>query len=137
MVVLARRQILDATSIYQIMDLNYQANAGDDEPEGDHDLGTIAEIAEPELKVRCGEDEDCAFRVVGDRNRMASFSLGVSDVTGGHRFEFAENGARNSLQLGAGRRSGGASFRITRLKCGATSLGPTQLWRGACRAPPK
>ena len=32
------------------MDLNYQANAGDDEPEGDHDLGTIAEIAEPELK---------------------------------------------------------------------------------------
>ena len=32
------------------MDLNYQANAGDDEPDGDHDLGTIAEIAEPELK---------------------------------------------------------------------------------------
>ena len=32
------------------MDLNYQANAGDDEPEGEHDLGTIAEIAEPELK---------------------------------------------------------------------------------------
>jgi len=30
--------------------LNYQANAGDDEPYGDHDLGTIAEIAEPELK---------------------------------------------------------------------------------------
>ena len=44
------RQSLDATSIYRIMDLNYQANAGDDEPDSDHDLGTIAEIAEPELK---------------------------------------------------------------------------------------
>ena len=32
------------------MDLNYQANAGDDEADSDHDLGTIAEIAEPELK---------------------------------------------------------------------------------------
>ena len=32
------------------MDLNYQANAGDDGVEGDHDLGTVAEIAEPELK---------------------------------------------------------------------------------------
>ena len=30
--------------------MNYQANAGDDEQDGDHDLGTIAEIAEPELK---------------------------------------------------------------------------------------
>lgn len=50
LVTLGRRQSLDATSIYRIMDLNYQANAGDDEPDGDHDLGTIAEIAEPELK---------------------------------------------------------------------------------------
>ena len=46
-----REEVLVAlTSIYRIMDLNYQANAGDDEPEGEHDLGTIAEIAEPELK---------------------------------------------------------------------------------------
>ena len=32
------------------MHLNYQANAGDDEQDVDHDLGTIADIAEPELK---------------------------------------------------------------------------------------
>ena len=32
------------------MDLNYQVNAGDDKPGDNHDLGTIAEIAEPELK---------------------------------------------------------------------------------------
>ena len=32
------------------MDLNYQANAADDEAEGENDLGTIAEIVEPELK---------------------------------------------------------------------------------------
>ena len=32
------------------MHLNYQANAADDEQDGEHDLGTIAEIAEPELK---------------------------------------------------------------------------------------
>ena len=50
LVTLGDRQSLDATSIYRIMDLNYQANAGDDEPDSDHDLGTIAEIAEPELK---------------------------------------------------------------------------------------
>ena len=50
LVTLVGRQSLDATSIYRIMDLNYQANAGDDEPDSDHDLGTIAEIAEPELK---------------------------------------------------------------------------------------
>ena len=50
LVTLSDRQRLDATSIYRIMDLNYQANAGDDEPDSDHDLGNIAEIAEPELK---------------------------------------------------------------------------------------
>ena len=68
---------------------------------------------EPELHVRCGADKDCAFRVMGDRNRMASFSLGASDATLDHRFEFAENGARNSLQLGAGRRSEGVSHALT------------------------
>ena len=41
---------MDAQSKHKTMNLIYQANAGDDEPEGDHDLGTIAEIAEPELK---------------------------------------------------------------------------------------
>lgn len=44
------RHSLDAQSKHKTMNLIYQANAGDDEPEGDHDLGTIAEIAEPELK---------------------------------------------------------------------------------------
>ena len=41
---------MDAKRDYRTMDLNYQANAGDDGVEGDHDLGTVAEIAEPELK---------------------------------------------------------------------------------------
>ena len=41
---------MDAQSKHKTMNFIYQANAGDDDPEGDHDLGTIAEIAEPELK---------------------------------------------------------------------------------------
>ena len=43
-------RILDVDINHKSAGLICRASAGDDEVEGDHDLGTIAEVAEPELK---------------------------------------------------------------------------------------